>query len=107
VCDCKSYNLNIGEIKEAVLEVPKHMQGILHKKTVCVDNCIAGSIRKLWENKITTLGCCCGHNIKAPSVIISDVYNKYEEYMFIQNLLKIYDGRNWDVLQWKLTKVNL
>lgn len=31
---------------------------------VCIDPCIVPAIRKLWDQGIETLGCCCGHNIE-------------------------------------------
>jgi len=30
---------------------------------VGIDNCIAKEILILWENKVRTTGCCCGHNV--------------------------------------------
>ena len=63
-----------------VLDAPGRLKKE-HPKGICVDACIAGAIKMLWENGVETAGCCCGHGrisggcelivpSKAPSILI-------------------------------------
>ena len=60
-CKCKSYNGEIGEVESVQVDMGKYFP-LGHAKFVCLDRCISEDIITLWENKINTLGCCCGHN---------------------------------------------
>ena len=70
-CKCISYNQpeDWQTDKELILQPP------FQEKSVCVDYCIAGIILFLWEKGIHTLGSCCGHNEKNPS--INDTIRQY------------------------------
>lgn len=99
MCDCHSYNKpNLGgKRSEIVLNAPSWSS----KKTICIDACIADTIQMLWKNGIETLGCCCGHGKKCPSVVIAESMNGAKVY----KLLKANDDREWEVLQWKLVLI--
>lgn len=96
MCDCHSYNKDTGKTKEVILINPFE-----DNKTVCIDACIVNVIKELWKNNIVTLGCCCGHNLKCPDVIISESYDM-EERRKIKNIIRAVDDREWEVLQWQL-----
>lgn len=72
-CDCISYNRPDlgGKTPEVVLQVPKWAK-TAERKTVCVDACIAGHVKALWDFGIWTLNSCCGHNGAFPRSIIVD-----------------------------------
>ena len=102
MCDCISYNrphLCSGNGRpEVVLAAPAHIPG--KPNGICVDACIADAIRMLWSHKIGTGGCCCGHNLSNPSVVILET----EDAARVKQLLTENDGREWDVMQWRLVK---
>lgn len=102
MCDCISYNrpdLCVSDGKpEVVLPTPQHING--KPNGVCVDACIVDAIKMLWSHKVETLGCCCGHNRASPSVVISES----EDAVRAKQLLTENDGREWDVMQWRLVK---
>ena len=75
---------------------------IPHKK-VSIDYCIAFVIIQLWKKGIYTLGSCCGHNKVNPSVILSN--NKLMA-LEIEHIIKTIDNRDWDIYEWRLTKIN-
>ncbi len=99
-CNCLSYNKPEwgGDKPEIILPTPSWSE---RKNGICVDACISDAILMLWENGIMTEGCCCGHNKNNPSVVIStnSEGNKTKE------LLKLNDGRDWEVMQWQLVKL--
>lgn len=35
-----------------------------------IDNCLLDEIKKLWNMKIKTLECCCGHNITSSYIAV-------------------------------------
>lgn len=41
---------------------------------VCVDGCIADSIKELWNKGVETTGCCCGHNIERGWVSVHEAW---------------------------------
>lgn len=99
MCNCKSYNWQIGEEQDVILDPNEYFCWDTPARTVCVDACIADQIKMLWENKIWTVGCCCGHGNMNPDVIISEGADPEEA----KCLLKKNDpNRKWDVLQWQL-----
>ncbi len=71
---------------------------------VCIDECILPSIQCLWEEKIHTLGSCCGHGKENPGIVITDGYS-LEEVKKIRGMLATVDDREWDIFQWKLVKL--
>lgn len=100
MCDCVSYNrpdlcVSDGR-REVILQAPPHIKGKPHG--ICVDACIADAIRMLWSHEVITTGCCCGHNLYNPSVIIDGS----EDPSYVRSLLAERDGRNWEVGQWQL-----
>ena len=105
---CKwSDNRGMGD-KQSILKVPKHIKPVRqNKETVCVDKCIQHVIKYLWNHKILTLGCCCGHNkseFNGCEVIIGEGYDKVD-IDYIKQLIKDVDNRAWRILQWNLTEV--
>jgi len=99
MCDCHSYNKDSGTVKEIILNTKDFFD---HKeKTICVDACISDQIIALWSEGIWTLGSCCGHNKDVPNVIIAESASPE----LAHKVLKIWDDREWKVLQWKLIEV--
>ena len=105
MCNCKSYNMGYGEKPNVILELPNHLATWKQNRTVCIDACISEVIQFLWNNNIETLSCCCGHSRKNPEIVISDGYDDSEIKEIIELIGEI-DNRNWDIFQWRLTKVN-
>lgn len=62
MCDCISYNQPQPWQKtpSLVVELPEWYGE--SGKTVCIDQCIWPLIKSMWDAKIPTLNCCCGHN---------------------------------------------
>jgi hypothetical protein len=90
--------------KQKVLGLPANIDTHKEHRTVCVDECIVSVINKLWANNINTLGCCCGHGVRKPSIVISDGYKK-KDYKQIYKLIKSVDCREWDIFQWQIVNV--
>ena len=101
-CTCK-FDANGSQV---VLDIPDGL--IVHRKIrkVSVDKCISKVVLWLWENKIETLSCCCGHNGQKgnPSLVIAEGYKK-EDYIKIRKIIGDKDDREWDLMQWRITKV--
>lgn len=79
MCDCKDKYPGDKDTYEQMVtvDIPEHMQeykkarlenGLSDK--ICIDPCIFDEIKKLWKYNIETHGCCCGHNIKKPYIIV-------------------------------------
>ena len=94
-CSCKSYNLGIGTIPNKILTLPSG-------ETKCIDACIANVIQKLWDNGIETIGSCCGHGSKKPSVVLQQNCSKSHANR-VKKLIKSIDERDFDLLSWTLT----
>lgn len=60
---CKCDNIGIGTYKNQS-ELINWWNGNI----VCVDSCLIDEILKLWNYKITTTGCCCGHDKQTPYI---------------------------------------
>lgn len=104
MCECHSYNCPEigGNVSEVLLDAPSwayRSDGGKQDK-ICIDACIADTIKHLWDNGIVTLGCCCGHNRDMPSVIVSENENPEKVLKIINQI----DKRKWKVLQWKLVE---
>lgn len=69
-CRCVSYNQPepYQSVPQVLLDVPEWAGS--ERKNIAVDACIAPVIRALWQARIWTLGCCCGHNKPSRSVIV-------------------------------------
>jgi len=81
---------------------PQRDQRVVH-----IDACIEPTIRRIWAAEIETLGCSCGHGRRPPSVVIGRQISE-AKIEALQSILKIADGRPWEIYQWKptLVKVN-
>lgn len=75
------------------------------KRQVSVDACIASVISHLWECGIRTLNCCCGHGTEKPSIIFDEGMSDADAKAAEEAIAQV-DGRKFDLLSWKLTKVN-
>lgn len=73
-------------------------------KTVCIEPCIAESIRALWSAGIITRGSCCGHNQEWPSVVIEapGTIGAHERARALGIIRDSGDRRRWTVLSWEL-----
>ena len=71
MCDCISYNKPEwgGTRPSALLPAPSWANG---RPVICVDACMAGLIRALWDAGVKTRDCCCGHNRRIPHVMIEN-----------------------------------
>ena len=101
VCDCHSYNADTGEIHAVALTLPDDLCKDDVKRTFCIDACIANVIKHLWENKIVTKGCCCGHNKNKPWVILEDSVER-DNIDRVKELIKEVDNRDWQIKFWQL-----
>lgn len=90
---------------EVVIDLPDGIATYRQNRTVCVDSCIVDVIKHLWSKGWQTLGCCCGHGKGNPNVVITDGYGAQDILAILLELSQV-DAREWDILQWKLTKVN-
>lgn len=83
---------------EIVLDAPPQITD--RPNGICIDSCIAETIKLLWQAGVETLGCCCGHGKSSPSLVIAS----HESGERVKQLLADHDQREWDVLQWHLIK---
>lgn len=104
ICKCKSYNKNWGSTPNVILDLPDWMLTYKENRTVAVDACIVHVIKYLWDKKIETEGCCCGHNRFKPHLIISSGYND-KKIIRVFNIIKEIDDREWDICQWRVTRL--
>lgn len=86
---------------QVVVDLPEHLHQYRENHTVCIDECIIDQIQALWDAKIETMGCCCGHGKTKPSVIIHESSNQ-EIVTLAKDILARSDVRIWDVFQWRL-----
>ena len=71
MCQCGS-DVKMGNYRnQVVLRLPKHYVG--QKVWAGIDRCIADEIIKLWNEGITTLGSCCGHNQIKGTICVDDL----------------------------------
>ena len=104
MCNCHSYNADTGSAAETILHKPEYLFGSTSRSEVSIDACIVDVIKHLWNNGITTHGCCCGHNKNKPSVIIQDsCVSEYSER--VRSLIKQVDEREFSLLSWTLIEV--
>jgi hypothetical protein len=75
------------------------------KREISIDSCIAHVVAHLWESGIKTLGCCCGHKKQNPSIILGDG-STADEARDAELAIAQVDEREFDLLSWRLTKVN-
>lgn len=67
-CSCELHQ-QVGEHNNTIeVPTPDHMLSIGNvgcyefRPTLCIDRCMFAAISALWERKVITTGCCCGHN---------------------------------------------
>lgn len=91
--------------KEIIVKLPDGIA--MHRKvrTVSIDVEIVRTIKYLWKNSIQTLGCCSGHRKEKPSLVIAEGYND-KDIKRIEKLISKISNKEWDILQWKIKKVN-
>jgi len=67
MCECQSYNRPEfgGSVSERILHHGKYFHASA-RSTICVDDCIADTIERLWAAGVVTAACCCGHNGQSP-----------------------------------------
>ena len=95
-CDCKP-----GTGDGVLMTMPPEVAKERLRRTIKVDRCIAAVIFSLWNNGISTLGSCCGHNKANPSVVVEAGYDKEQLDRIVQIIDKV-DKREWDVQRWML-----
>lgn len=107
MCNCKSYNQpKVNQtVEEVVLNLPINIAEYKQNRFVCVDSCIANTIKHLWANDIQTLSCCCGHNKEGPDLVVEQGYDP-DEIENIRRLISEVDDRVWTIYQWQLVEVN-
>lgn len=112
MCNYYSYNQDSIDKKEN-MDLDKILWNPFTKKEVSVDYCIAEVIKAIWDSGIDTGGCCCGHNMENPSVILrgQELVGRGEDGALdevgrVQEIIDRLDGREWDILSWRLTKIN-
>lgn len=108
-CNCRSYNLQIGQREEMALAPPHWLQAMRDhdrpERPVMVDACIAEAVKALWDAGHVTLGSCCGHGGKVnprPSLVLG---NDEEDFAAIRAVLATVDDREWELLQWRIIEV--
>jgi len=90
MCDCYSYNWDIGNEKGKILTT-------LDGNKILIDNCIAEIIQALWNKELWTEGSCCGHGRAKPSLLISHCGDIKDYKNFISGV----DNRDWTFSQWQ------
>ena len=80
-----------------VLDLPDWIER--NQRTVSIDNCAVGLIKHLWQKNIYTQGICCGHGKIQPSIVLGEHVDNID---VIKSIIKDFDGRNWQLLAWKL-----
>ena len=77
----------------SILNIPEWVGS--ERPTCEVDDEIVEDILNLWAHEIPTLGCCSGHGITPPSVVVPDLASAIHSYRLLPD---------WDILIWRLTK---
>lgn len=97
MCNCRSYNLPEPHQTdpEVVLDAPAWAQQ--ERRTITVDPCIAPVILALWDARIWTIGCCCGHGDQSKRNVIVDRTNRMAAEKVIAEI-----GDKAGVLAWEL-----
>lgn len=60
---CKCKDVEIGSYDNQIT-----INNWWNDNPISIDKCIVDEIKSIWEHKIQTTGCCCGHN-KLPKMI--------------------------------------
>ena len=86
-------NCNLKNSDEVILNLPDNIAKHRDDRTVCIDREIVDVIKYLWKNNINTFGCCCGHKMMKPSVIIEKDTDK------VKKIISEVDNREWEILK--------
>lgn len=104
MCNCHSYNWDVGDQPSEILDPNEFFNWDSPAKDVCIDACIVDQIKHLWLHGVWTGGSCCGHNKRNPNVVLSH----HSDADKARQLLKLSDpDREWDVYAWKLVEVGV
>lgn len=91
--------------KIAVRTLPNWCDVSKQNRTVSIDHCLLTVIETFWVVKIETLGNCCGHSKKPPSIILG--HNCTSKQIILAK--KIANGlllnQQCKLMQWKLCNV--
>lgn len=103
-CNCQSYNWDIGERPEIALTPPPRIAETRARPDapIMVDACIADAVQALWGAGHSTLGSCCGHGRQRPSLVLGDDYREPDKAREVAAVLAAVDGREWDLMVWRL-----
>lgn len=88
-----------------VLELPAEIDEGKETRTITADKCCVDILKYLWDNGIDTRGHCCGHGECNPSIVVPEGYHRIGIARTLI-LIEQVDDREWDILQWQLTKMN-
>lgn len=96
-CSCISYNRPqpYQTTPSRILTTPDWAQH--HRETISVDECIADTILALWDARIWTLNCCCGHNGEFDRGVIVDRSDRERAAAVLRSM-----GETAQVLAWEL-----
>lgn len=83
-------------------EIPSHLR--VARDSCFIDKEIAPVIDFLWSLEVKTLGCCSGHDIIAPSVVIDEGHSK-DQILEIKRSIHDELGIWVEILQWESTLV--
>lgn len=114
-CNCKTMSgrcERAGQIKDdVILTIPDKWQpldfGRECGRDISIDACIAPVIQHLWDNDIVTLGCCCGHGIEDPMVILPSSSYSIRRLEELFELIAKVDDRSWTISVWELISYSL
>ena len=96
MCDCSTYDSSKCE----TIPLPDDINTCRNSRSISVDLCIVPVMKMLLDNKVQTLGCCCGHNKLNPEIVIVGRYTD-DECDGILKMIKKIDERPWTIRRWK------
>ncbi len=70
---------------------------------ICIDACIAGVVLAVWDQGVRTLGSCCGHGKRPPSLVLTE---DVEQPALARQVMGELGDRTWELLQWQLVDVS-
>lgn len=97
-CNCHSYNWDFWKDKEEIIKKLVWVAADWEKiyEDICIDACIADTIKLLWSEWVNTMSSCCGHWKRNPSIVFWSI----EDAVKWKKLLKEYDKREFDLSYW-------
>lgn len=72
-----------------------------NKETVSIDDDIVVAIKELWQAGIITLGCCSGHDLRNPSIVIHEGYDDEMIDKIKKKLYSYTDKKKFEIYQWR------